>query len=146
MSLLLVYAGDVTLRESKAQLANTQIVFETVIGVLPNWEIYVINADGTNHVRLTHHSSLDRWPCWSPDGTKIAFASTRDGDSDIYMMNSDGTGVVNLTNHPRSPDSMGLIRSISLFICSPTVCRVGHRMEQKLLLNRGGISTNLKSM
>ena len=106
MSLLLVYAGDVTLRESKAQLANTQIVFETVIGVLPNWEIYVINADGTNHVRLTHHSSLDRWPCWSPDGTKIAFASTRDGDSDIYMMNSDGTGVVNLTNHPRSPDSM----------------------------------------
>ncbi len=106
MSLLLVYAGDVTLRESKAQLANTQIVFETLIGVVPNWEIYVINADGTNHVRLTHHPSTDRWPCWSPDGTKIAFASTRDGDSDIYMMNSDGTGVVNLTNHPRSPDSM----------------------------------------
>ena len=76
MSLLLVYADDVTLKESKAQLANTRIVFETVIGDLDNWEIYAINADGSNHVRLTHHPEVDRYPCWSPDGTKIAFTST----------------------------------------------------------------------
>ena len=29
-------------------------------------------------------------PSWSPDGTKIAFASRRDGQAEIYVMNADG--------------------------------------------------------
>src|SRR5437016_6050780 len=40
-----------------------------------NREIYVMNADGTNQVRLTNNSVVDDHPTWSPDGTKIAFVS-----------------------------------------------------------------------
>jgi Tol biopolymer transport system component len=65
-----------------------------------NWEIYVMNADGSGQVRLTHHSALDRSPAWSPDGTRIAFASYRDGNYEIYVMHVDGTGLTRLTDHP----------------------------------------------
>ena len=37
-------------------------------------------------------------PAWSPDGTKIAFVSDRDGDTEIYVMNADGSHPTNLTN------------------------------------------------
>ena len=38
--------------------------------------------------------------CISPDGTKIAFTSNRDGNPEIYIMNVDGSGLRRLTNHP----------------------------------------------
>ena len=38
-----------------------------------NPEIYVINADGTNPVRLTNLSTLEWGPAWSPDGKSIFF-------------------------------------------------------------------------
>jgi len=39
-------------------------------------------------------------PVWSHDGSKIAFMSNRDGNTEIYIMNRDGTGVRRVTNHP----------------------------------------------
>src|SRR5689334_19079267 len=48
-----------------------------------NPEIYVMNADGSGQTRLTNNPRGDEFPAWSPDGTKIAFASVSDrGDSD----------------------------------------------------------------
>jgi Tol biopolymer transport system component len=38
-------------------------------------EIYVVNADGTDSRRLTHSRADDEHPTWSPDGTRLAFAS-----------------------------------------------------------------------
>ena len=65
-----------------------------------NWDIYVMNADGSGVTRLTEHPEIDWGPDWSPDGQLIAFSSYRDGESDIYVINADGSGVTQLTNHP----------------------------------------------
>jgi TolB protein len=44
-------------------------------------------------------------PVFSPDGTRIAFMSARDGNPEIYVMNTDGTNVRRLTNHPAGESS-----------------------------------------
>ena len=52
--------------------------------------------------KLTNFDTYMRWqdqdPAWSPDGSKIAFESDRDGNYEIYVMNADGTAQHNLTN------------------------------------------------
>src|SRR5439155_1546837 len=55
-------------------------------------DVWVMNADGSNQVRLTTSAADDEEPAWSPDGSKILFKSTRDGGAQIYVMNADGSG------------------------------------------------------
>ena len=56
-----------------------------------NFEIYVMNADGTSQARRTNNSAIDIEPEWSPDGTKLSFTSTRTGAGDIYVVDATGS-------------------------------------------------------
>jgi TolB protein len=57
-----------------------------------------VNADGSNLRRLTHAPGHSRDPAWSPDGTRMAFVSSRDRAWEIYVMRADGSGMTRLTN------------------------------------------------
>ena len=58
-----------------------------------NWDIYYMNADGTDITQLTTHPAEDVYPSWSPDGSMIAFNSERSGSSQIWRTNvTDGNG------------------------------------------------------
>ncbi len=63
------------------------------------YEIFVMNADGTDKRRLTHTSYEDTDPIWSRDGTLIAFVSDRSGQFEIYAMNADGSNERKLTSN-----------------------------------------------
>jgi Tol biopolymer transport system component len=76
---------------------GTRIAFTTRDG--NSDEIYVMDADGSNPVRLTTSASNDMSPDWSPDGTGIVYAS----GGDLFMVNADGSGPpVQLTKTPES--------------------------------------------
>jgi Tol biopolymer transport system component len=62
-----------------------------------DWEIWVVNLDGTGLTNLTNTPGEDRFPAWSPDGSQIAFASKRDGNYDVWVMAADGSSPTNLT-------------------------------------------------
>src|SRR3990172_3758663 len=49
---------------------------------------------------LPANPTFEPQPVWSPDGSKIAFHTTRDGNVEVYVMNADGTGQHNVTNSP----------------------------------------------
>ena len=79
-----------------------------------NREVYTMNPDGSEQVRLTQHPGNDLQAVWSPTGEKILFISDRGGERDLYLMHPDGTNVrrvfkrktkIYRTNPTWSPDS-----------------------------------------
>lgn len=53
-------------------------------------DIFSVPSKGGDARRLTTSPAYDTAPVWSPDGSKIAFSSTREGSSDIFVMDAKG--------------------------------------------------------
>ena len=58
-----------------------------------NYEIYMMNPDGSEQVNLTLHPAIDLDAAWSPTGEQILFVSDRGGTRDLYLMDADGGNV-----------------------------------------------------
>ena len=64
--------------------------------------ICVMNADGTNIINIAHargYGGSDYGAIWSPDNTKVAFTSGRNGDREIFVVDVDGSNLVNITHY-----------------------------------------------
>lgn len=64
---------------------------------LASTDLWSCDVDGANELQLTMGAGDNIHPDWSPDGSKILFISTRDGNHEIYVMNADGTAPMRLT-------------------------------------------------
>src|SRR5439155_1178444 len=93
--------------------------------------IFAMRANGADAARLISSTTPATYghPAWSPDGTKIAFHSDRDGNFEIYVMNSDGSGVTRLTNNydsdwqpAWSPDGSRIAFTKNVYGCDDYDC------------------------
>ena len=75
---------------------GNKIVFMRQTGI--NWDIWVINSDGTGETKLTSDGAIDGLPAWSPDGTSVAFLSNHGGTWAIWVMNANGSNQRKLFN------------------------------------------------
>ncbi|OGR93107.1 MAG: Tol-Pal system beta propeller repeat protein TolB [Elusimicrobia bacterium RIFCSPLOWO2_01_FULL_59_12] len=73
-------------------LAHTRIAFAN--NQTRHKEIYVMDYDGANVVRLTFDRSISLLPEWSPDGKAIAFNSYKAQNPDAYILDFPGGGTV----------------------------------------------------
>ena len=64
-----------------------------------------MNADGSDPHQLTTNDAMDVSPAWSPDGSRIAFITNRDGNDEVYVMTADGSDVQRLTNTSNASES-----------------------------------------
>ena len=79
-------------------------------------ELYVVEVESGRLTRLTFDRLHNAYPSWSPSGSKIVFASRRDGDWEVYTINADGSGLAQLTTNDRddihpswSPDGQHIL-------------------------------------
>ena len=73
-----------------------------------NWELFLMNADGSNATNLTRTPEVDEMcPHASPDGARICFVTDegkgRNKVRSVYYMNIDGTGRVKVADNTRQP-------------------------------------------
>lgn len=83
-----------------------KITYETYVN--DNWELFVMNADGSNPVNLTQTpKEQEHYPQVSPDGTKICFSvdqgEGREAVRSLWVMDSDGKNRKKLVDNAREP-------------------------------------------
>lgn len=71
-------------------------------------QVYVMDADGRNQVRLVDDDAENEFPAWSPDGSRISYSRSTVpclgnecsllGGYEIFSMNADGSGQTRITN------------------------------------------------
>ena len=108
--------------------ADTRILFSSNRDG-DRYSLFVMNPDGTDPVNLYEELDVRADLVWSPDGTKILFASERPGDqrfvndggvldvvrgpAEIFVMNADGSNDLGWDKHLRwSPDAMEIVFEI----------------------------------
>ena len=101
-------------RGVETRLTNSPTRYKGVGGVSPDGrkilftridpgrleQIFVMNVDGTNTIRVSRGDYYDFLPRWSPDGNRIAFTSSRDGTNGVYTMRADGSDVRDVSRTP----------------------------------------------
>ena len=64
-----------------------------------NREVFVMNADGSDNLQITHTPYQENEVTWIKGGSKLAFLSNDSGSSQLYEMNPDGSERRQLTNY-----------------------------------------------
>ena len=62
-------------------------------------DIFTVPVTGGEARQITSNSAFDSRPVWSPDGTRIAFASYRMGSADVFIVDRNGGEPTRLTTH-----------------------------------------------
>jgi len=68
------------------------------------FDLYMMNADGSDAKHVIKLKGMQAQPCWSPDGKRLDFTWNRDGKYDIHAVAIDGTGRVWLTEEAERAD------------------------------------------
>ncbi len=93
----IVYASTHERHDKCPPVPDRKKIGKYVWPLYPEFEIYTADLGGNIIAKLTDNNSYDAEATVSPNGDKIVFTSTRNGDIDLYTMNLDGSEVTQIT-------------------------------------------------
>ncbi|HET89651.1 MAG TPA: hypothetical protein ENN99_02785, partial [Chloroflexi bacterium] len=67
-----------------------------------DWELFVVNVDGTGLQQVTFNDAWDSFPAWSPDSKKLVYTSRRTGNYDLFLLDLETRSERQLTSSPYS--------------------------------------------
>jgi acylaminoacyl-peptidase len=116
----LQYAADPQISPDGKRIVYTR-QFSDITADKRASNLWIVNSDGSEDRALTTGSYSDSGPRWSPDGTRIAYISDRDGKPQIYVRWMDNGQTAELTNLENAPSDLswspdGKLISFSAFV------------------------------
>ena len=139
-------------KEKFSWTPNGRVVYASHVG--GSWDLFIMDADGSNKTQLTNDPNDDLFPTISPDGRYIFFASNRSGNSNIWRIDVDGSNPVQLTRGTNegfpecSPDGKWLVYQRGFGVDSTTIWKLSlnggepsqlpERFAQKSTFSRDG--------
>lgn len=99
----LTYLTDDSAYAPEISPENTHIVFYAIhdgVSSPASHNLWIAERDGSNPTQITDRPGGAWDPVWSPDGTRIMFASTVNGVAQLFMINADGTEARQITDIP----------------------------------------------
>lgn len=137
-------AAQASAQETPLWLRNTAISPDgKTIAFTYKGDVYTVPTTGGRAFRLTTNPAYDSQPIWSPDGTKIAFASDREGSQDIYIMDARGGVPRRLTTHSATETPLAFVNDTTVafranYRPSATYTRGAHEGQTYVVDIRGG--------
>ncbi len=102
-----VLTGALVVEDSAKPLLRFPDLHGDTVVFVHGEDLWKAPVDGGNATRLTFHDGAERFPKFSPDGTKIAFTAEYDGNNDVYVMNPHGGEIHRVTYHPGTDTVVG---------------------------------------
>lgn len=107
-----------------------------------NFDIYTMNADGTNPRQITTGTTMDRFPSWEPNADHLAYASDEGGDFDIFRVEDTGSRKTLLTRN-NCLDSDPAWSPDGTRIAYVTNCDNGQNLEIHVMAANGTADTRV---
>jgi tricorn protease len=106
--LLLLSAAAVCAAQSpKPLLLRHPTLSRTQVAFVYGGDLWIVPREGGEARRLTAGAGTETDPCFSPDGTQIAFTGEYDGNVDVYVVPAEGGVPRRLTYHPAADEVVG---------------------------------------
>src|SRR5688572_21832928 len=99
--------GSQAAAQTDARMLRYPAVSRTQIAFVYAGDIWLVPKAGGTAVRLTASPGEESFPRFSPDGTKIAYSASYDGNVDVFVIPTVGGEPVRLTYHPMGDRVVG---------------------------------------
>ena len=126
----LQYANEIQISPSGEHIVYRRMGYD-IMGDKSTGSLWIMNADGSKHQKLTSRDQNESSPRWSPNGKQLAFVSGGKNGAEVFIYWMDSGNFARMSQLPQSPSSLtwspkGTQLAFSMFVPSaaPVIAKI----------------------